>query len=204
MSVATTAALFGTLLVLALAPSVSVMTVSARSAAYGFPHGVYTSLGIVVGDVVFIVIALFGLSLLADMLGGQFALIKYLAGIYLIVLGIVLFLSKPPVERQEARMDSSLSSSFLAGLLITLGDQKAILFYLGLFPAFVNLTAVTVIDTVIIIVITVVAVGGAKLVYAYAADKAGLLFGRSKIYKVLNSVAGIVLVGVGMYLLLRA
>lgn len=203
MNAATMAVLFGTMLVLALTPSVSAMTVSARSAAYGFPHGASTSLGIVVGDIVFVVIALFGLSVLADMFGGQLALIRYIGGVYLIALGIALWRSKPPVEGHDTGSGSSLKASFLAGLLITLGDQKAVLFYLGLFPAFVNLKAVTAVDAGIIIVITVVAVGSAKLVYAYAAHKAGLLFGRSKIYKVANRIAGTVLISIGMLMLLR-
>lgn len=198
------AALFGTMLVLALTPGVSVMTVSARSAAYGFPHGVSASLGIVIGDIIFIVIVLYGLSFLADSLGGQFALIRYLGGMYLIALGIALWRSRPPVAGRDAGTGSSLLSSFLAGLLVTLGDQKAILFYLGLFPAFVNLKAVTMTDAAIIIAITFVAVGGAKLAYAYAADRAGLLIGRPRIYKVVNCFAGVVLIGIGMLLLLRA
>ena len=204
MNAATMAVLFGTMLVLALTPGVSVMTVSARSAAYGFSHGASASLGIVVGDIVFVVTALFGLSVLADILGGQFALVKYVGGVCLMALGIALWRSKPPVEGRDTGSGSSLKSSFLAGLLVTLGDQKAVVFYLGLFPAFVNLQAVTAIDAGIIVLITVVAVGGAKLAYAYAAHKAGLLFGPSTIYKVANRIAGTVLISIGMVMLLGA
>ena len=45
-------ALFTSMLILAAIPSVSVMTVTARSATAGFTHGAMTGLGIVVGDVI--------------------------------------------------------------------------------------------------------------------------------------------------------
>ena len=57
-------ALFGTMIVLAFIPSASVLVVSAKSAACGFTHGVFTTIGIVVGDIIFIILAIYGLSLL--------------------------------------------------------------------------------------------------------------------------------------------
>jgi threonine/homoserine/homoserine lactone efflux protein len=129
-------ALTGIMVMGALVPSVSVLAVSARSAAFGFAHGVLTSVGIVVGDVVFILIAIYGLSVLADLMGSHFALIKYLGGAYLIWLGITLWRSRPKAEGVEENSKTSMPSSFLTGLLITLADQKAILFYFGFLPCF--------------------------------------------------------------------
>lgn len=196
-------ALFGAMLVLAFIPSISTMTVAIRSATYGFSHGFFTSLGIVAGDIVFIVIAIYGLSLLADLLGQQFNLVRYLGGAYLIWLGLVLWRSKSHIEAAQANTGSSLLSSFLAGLFITLADQKAILFYLGFFPAFIDLSEVTFLDTGIIVVIAVLAVGGPKLVYAVLADRAGVLLINTGTYKAINGVAGLVLLGVGLFLIVR-
>jgi len=161
------AALFGAMIVLASFPSVSVLTVSAKSAAYGFSHGVFTTLGIMVGDIVYILLAIYGLSFLVDT--NLFVWLKYLGGAYLTWLGIKLWSSKPKIADVEGIKESSLLSSFLAGLLITLADQKAILFYLFFFPAFVDLSTLTLWDTGIIIVIALIALGGAKLSYAYLA-----------------------------------
>ncbi|WP_296895702.1 hypothetical protein [Thiobacillus sp.] len=46
-------ALFGPMAVLAAVPSMSVLTVAARSASAGFVHGT-AAMGVVVGDVLFI------------------------------------------------------------------------------------------------------------------------------------------------------
>lgn len=197
------AALAGVMVVGAMIPSVSVLTVSARSAAFGFAHGVFTSLGIVVGDIVFILIAIYGLSVLADLMGSYFVLIKYLGGAYLIWLGIVLWRSKSKAGAVEKNGEYSLLSSFMTGLLITLGDQKAILFYLSFFPAFVDLSTMSFFDTGIIVVIAIVAVGGPKLVYACMADRATLIFKSSKVTKFINIAAGSVMISVGVFMMAK-
>jgi threonine/homoserine/homoserine lactone efflux protein len=197
------AALFGSMIVLAFIPSVSVLVVSARSAASGFIHGVFATIGIVVGDIIFIILAIYGLSVLAELTGSRFSLIKYLGGAYLIWLGIQLWRSKPDTGEVANNIEPSLLSSFLAGLFITLGDQKAILFYLGFFPAFLDLSSVTLTDTSIIILIAILAVGGAKLVYAYMSDRASLLLSSSSATRIINIIAGTVMAGVGILLVVK-
>jgi threonine/homoserine/homoserine lactone efflux protein len=196
-------ALFTAMIVLASIPSVSVLAVSTRSATFGFIHGVLTTIGIVVGDIIFIIIAIWGLSFLAETMGGLFFLIKYFGGAYLILLGIGLCRSKSKDVETEKVVKSSLISSFLTGLFITLADQKAILFYLGFFPAFVNLSKISYFDTIIIITIATVSVGSVKLGYAFMADKARLMI-SSKIRKGINTIAGCVMIAVGIFLIAKA
>jgi threonine/homoserine/homoserine lactone efflux protein len=196
--------LLGTMIVLAVIPSVSVLAVSARAAAFGFTHGMFTALGIVIADVIFILIAIYGLALVAELMGEQFRLVKYVGGIYLIWLGISLWRADSKARKSDAVKQSSLGSSFLTGFLITLGDQKAILFYLGFFPAFIDLGLITPADTLIIILIAIIGVGGAKLVYAYMADRASLLFKNPRAIRGINMLAGCVMIAVGVALLLKA
>jgi threonine/homoserine/homoserine lactone efflux protein len=204
MTFGSSVTLFGAMVVLALVPSISVLAVTTRSAASGFVHGVSTTAGIVVGDVFFIILAIFGLSVLADTLGSLFVLVNYLGGTYLIWLGITLWRSRPEAVEEGGVTESSLWSSFLAGLFITLGDQKAILFYLVFFPAFVDLSALSYLDAGLIILIAIIAVGGVKLAYAFMADRARLLFKRSDAIKRINIAAGTIMIAVGMFLLAKA
>lgn len=196
-------ALFSAMVVLAAIPSVSVLAVSTRAATCGFIHGVFTTIGIVLGDIIFIIIAIWGLSFLAETMGGLFGLIKYLGGAYLIFLGIGLCRLKARNLETEEVVKSSLLSSFLTGLFITLGDQKATLFYLGFFPAFVDLSQVSWVDTGIIIAIATLAVGSVKLIYAFMANKARLMI-SSKITKGLNIAAGCVMIIVGVFLIIKS
>ncbi len=188
---------------LAIIPSVSVLAVTARSAAFGFTHGVLTALGIVAADILFILIAIYGLALVAELMGAQFKLVQYLGGAYLIWLGISLWRADARARQSDEVKQSSRGSSFLTGFLITLGDQKAILFYLGFFPAFVDLSRMTTVDTLIIIVIAIIGVGGAKLVYAYLADRASTVFKNTRAVRAINIFAACVMIAVGLTLLLK-
>ncbi|MCP4300661.1 MAG: LysE family translocator [Gammaproteobacteria bacterium] len=199
----TISALLGTMIVLAIAPSVSVLAVSARAAAFGFTHGMFTALGIVIADILFIVIAVYGLALVAELMGDQFRLIQYIGAAYLIWLGISLWRADAKARAADSVSQSSWLSSFLAGFLITLGDQKAILFYIGFFPAFIDLSTVTPADTLIIILIAIVSVGGAKLVYAYLADRAAVVFRESRALRGMNRFAAGIMIVVAIALLLK-
>lgn len=189
------------MIVLAAIPSLSVLAVTARAAAAGFRQGAWVALGIVAGDTVFIVLAIFGLQWLAAVLGDAFVWLKYLGGAYLLWLGFRLWRAEAAVESQVT--GAAANSSFMSGLLLTLADQKAILFYLGFFPAFVDLVALTLTDALALIVIAAIAVGGVKLAYAAAASRAGALAGP-RLGRLLNRVAGGVLLAVGAYLIVRA
>lgn len=86
------------------------------------------------------------------------------------------------------------------GLSITLGDQKAILFYFGFFPAFLDLSALTVPDWVVIMAIAAIAVGSVKLAYAYLADRARSRI-RPRFHRLINRIAATAMAIVGWVLL---
>lgn len=190
--------MFGVMIVLALIPGVSVVTVVTRSIAFGFTHGLATTMGIIVGDIIFIVMAIYGLSLIAEKLDGLFVFVKYLGGGYLIWLGLNLCRSKFRAAEASETGGSSLFSSFLTGLFVTLGDQKAIFFYMGFLPVFVDISRVSVLDTSIIILVAVLAVGMAKLGYVCLAGRAGYLFDSNMATKAINFAAGSVMIGTGI------
>jgi threonine/homoserine/homoserine lactone efflux protein len=192
------------MIVLAIIPSVSVLAVSARAAAFGFTHGLFTALGIVAADAIFILVAVYGLSLIAELMGEQFTLIKYIGGFYMIWLGVSLWRADAKARKSDSIDESTWSSSFLAGFLITFADQKAILFYLGFFPAFIDLSRMTPVDTLIIIVIAIIGVGGSKLVYAYLADRASLIFNNTAAIRGINIFAACVMIAIGVALLMKA
>ncbi|MFO8025198.1 LysE family translocator [Thiohalophilus sp.] len=196
-------ALFIALLILAAIPGLSVLAVTVRAVTHGFRHASATTLGIVVADVIFLVLAIFGLALLAEQLGDRFFLIKYLGVACLFWLGFILWRSRNRFAAGEPTGKDSLVSSFLAGLLLTLGDQKAILFYLGFLPAFVDPGSISLTEVFQIMAITVVAVGGVKLAYAFVAAKAGVWLG-SHATRFMNMLAAGVLIAIGLFLLVTA
>jgi threonine/homoserine/homoserine lactone efflux protein len=199
MTASTIAALFSVMVAGALVPGVGVLTVLARTAAAGVSHGIAVTLGIALGDILYIVIALFGLSFLAEALGDGFVLIKYLGAIYLVWLGITVWRSGSKTTEIQKATESSLQSSFFAGLVITMADQKAILFYFGLLPAFLDMSVITYIDVGIIVVLAIIAIS-TKLIYVLMADRAGRFLRSTGVVRRINVVAGAILIAVGLYI----
>ena len=107
------------------------------------PHGLVTVIGILVGDLVFLMLAIYGLSAIAETMGDLFVVVKYLGGAYLIWFGLGLWRARSTTVEVEEIQETSWVSNFLCGLTITLGDPKAILFYLSFLPAFLDVTRVS-------------------------------------------------------------
>lgn len=191
---------------LAAMPSSSVALVVTRSATAGLRHGVAVALGIVLGDLVYVAAALLGLVTLAEALGGLFVLIKLLGGLYLLWLGASLLLDQgeTPYPPDEPRPGSPLLTSVLAGLVLTLGDVKAVLFYASLFPQFVQVESANVADALMVTAMTVLAVGGVKLVYAFTAYKLRARVHGSSAGRLVQGGAGGVLIGAGGYVIATA
>lgn len=205
MSLVEIIALFVVMTILALVPSASVALVVARSSTAGFLNGTAVAAGIVVGDLVFVFLAVLGMAALAEVMGSLFLILKYLAGAYLVWFGISLLKSKQTSQVEASgRSASTLSASFLSGLFLTLGDVKAIFFYASLFPAFVNLAAIKISDMAIIVILTIVAVGGAKLGYAYSAMRVASYASGLKAERAVKVAAGGFMVGAGAYLMAKA
>ncbi len=205
MGILEATSLFFVMLTLALIPGSSVALVVTRSVTHGVPNGISVSLGIVLGDLIFILLAILGLSVVAETMGWLFLTIKYIGASYLIWLGYTLLTSKSTTTITVEKTDQkgSLVASFLAGLFLTLGDIKAIFFYVSLFPIFVNLEALHLADVVMIVSVTIVTVGGVKIFYAISANKIASMSKGYDLGSKTKKVAGGFMVGAGSYLIVK-
>ena len=189
------------MLVMASLPSISVFAVILRASQFGFWQGVITALGIVVADILFIVLALFGLVWLVENMAWLFQLVALAGGGYLLWLALRLWQSKP-LSAQPQNANPSALASFSLGLSLTFADQKAILFYLGFFPAFLNLNQITHWDAGLVAMLAILAVGLPKIIYAYLAVRGFKLLASEKqthLYK----ITALLLALVGMFLIVK-
>ncbi|WP_308364261.1 MULTISPECIES: LysE family translocator [unclassified Microbulbifer] len=204
MSITSALALFSAMLLLAIIPGPGVVAVVARSMTSGFSHGAVTALGIVMGDYVFILLCLSGLIIIAETMGGVFTAIKYLGAAYLIWLGIKLIRSPSGVGKIEEVRETSYLSNLLIGLLTTLSNPKAILFYVSFFPTFLDMAALSIPEIFAILLVTTLSVGGVMLGYAYLAARASTLLSKSTSSRSVNLIGGSVLIGGGAVLAAKA
>ncbi len=203
MTVGSAAALFAVMVVLAFVPGLTEIAVVARSVSSGVRHGLIMICGIVIADFLFILFAVAGLAVVAEALGPLFVLVNYAAGAYLIVLGVGQLRMPPSAVGAAEPADFSRIASLSSGLFLTLGDPKAILGYMSLLPAFVDLSRVSVFDVATIMLLATVAVAGAKTCYVLLAERslAWVESPRAKIR--LNILAGGALASTGVSLIAR-
>jgi threonine/homoserine/homoserine lactone efflux protein len=205
MNTLDTLALVTIMLTLAAIPSTSVALVVTRSATSGLLHGTVVACGIVLGDIIFALLAILGLTVLSDLMGTLFLLIRYAAGMYLIWFGISLIRSRNQTVRMEQPSSTAgLAASFLTGLLVTLGDVKAIFFYASLFPTFLELSTLGSAEIAWVLGVIVVTVGGVKFTYAVLAKKVATVALRFPIAKQAKIASGSLMIGSGTYLIARS
>lgn len=205
MGVLEAVSLFFVMLLLALIPSSSIALVCARSITHGVCNGIFVSLGIVLGDIIFVYLTIVGLSAIAETMGWLFLTIKYVGAVYLLWLGFSLLRSKPTTAMtvREINKNSSLLASFLAGLFVTLGDVKAILFYASLFPVFVNLEMLQTSDVAVIMLITLFAVGGIKSAYAFFSSRVVTISKKTNLEGKVKKLTGVLMIGSASYLIIK-
>lgn len=197
-------ALAGTMLLLAAMPGPGVFAIVARALSSGFSHASVVVLGIVSGDLVFLLMAVFGLAVMAEALGNFFVIVKYLGAAYLIYLGIKLWRSKPQAVGVEEVKQKSWIANYLTGLFITLSNPKVIIFYLGMLPTFVNLTDLGAMDVFLVAMVISAVLGCVMLAYAYLASKAKESFKDPAAEKRMNRIGGSIMVATGSVLASKA
>jgi len=193
----------GAMFLLAITPGPGVFATVSRALASGFKQSSFVVMGIVTGDLIFLLFAIFGLSALASVMGNFFTIIKYLGGLYLLWLGFKIWTSEPVGIEITASAETSHLSNFLSGLAITLGNPKVILFYLGFLPTFINLQTLNGQDIIIISIIVSIVLGSTMLGYGYMAARAKQMIKSKQSERIMNRIAGSVMIATGSILLAK-
>lgn len=188
-----------TMTLFALTPGPGMLAIVARALASGFWTGFGFILGIVLADMAFVLLAVFGLGLIAEALGGLFLIVKIAGGAYLIWLGWKAWTAPvllTTVAGQSTRR--GLLRATLEGIAITLGNPKVIVFYGALLPTFFDLTALGSggIVTLMAIVGAVVLVTNSAI--ALAASRARTSLRSPKAVRWINRGAGTAMIGAGI------
>ncbi len=203
MTLESTLAFISALLLWILIPGPAILMVVGRSLSGGFRSTFSLIGGILLGDVFYMSLVFLGLAALGQVLGEFFVVVRVLAAIYLIYLGISLWRKKPEKPHGPDVGSGDSMRNFASGFGITLGNPKAILFHLGFLPTFFNLPALTGFEAMSIIAIFVAVLGSAFAIYAYLAGRAAGFFQVPSKIRILNRVSGTLLIGAGVAVLAK-
>ena len=130
-------------------PGPGIAIVISQTLAAGRKAGFAVIAGLIFADVVFLGIAFVELLAIAAAMGPMFQLVKYGAAAYLIWRGYKLIVATDSSVVVKTDQHGNLWQGVSLGLLATLSNPKAILFFGSLMPTLIDMTAVAVVDLVI-------------------------------------------------------
>jgi threonine/homoserine/homoserine lactone efflux protein len=194
----------GALAVAAAIPGPGVTALVARALGSGFRASLVMSLGLMLGDLCYLTAVVLGLAFIAQTFGMVFLVIKWLGVIYLGWLAYAFWTAGISPETIEARKaKGGLVSSFVAGLTVTLGNPKTMIFYLALVPTLVDLHTLTPADYGVLVACTVAVLLIVLVPYLALAAKARWLLKTPRALKALNRMAASFMGGAAVAIALR-
>jgi threonine/homoserine/homoserine lactone efflux protein len=186
-------ALSTVVLVAALTPGPAVTAIVARAITDGLRPAMAINAGVVTGDLLFLMLAVAGMSAAARSMGGLFEVLRVVGAAYLVWQGFVAWRTRPrvalPADR-TASCERHFLRDYAAGLLLMFGHVQAILFYAALLPGFVDLSTLTLPDLLLLVATLVVVIGGVNTGYALLASRARGFFANERAQVALQRVAG--------------
>ena len=192
------------LLAWVIVPGPAIFAIIGRALSTNFKSALSLIVGILFGDLFYMSLVLFGLAAIGQLLGNLFQVVRILGAIYLVFLGVKLWLKEPELPQHDSNNNKSTTyKSYLSGFSITLGNPKAILFHLGFLPTFFDLTAITIWDALLIMLIFITMLGSSFMIYALAASKFRRLFKDKRKIRILNRGSGTILIGAGVALAVK-
>ena len=155
-------------------------------------------------NIIFIMLVVYGVGALVASMDGLYKIIKFSGSAYLFWLGVKLLMTKAKMVEIEEVVESSWKANFIAGFIVTISAPRAILFYVSFLPNVIDLNKAKVPDVLLLMLIAAIAVGGAKLPYALLAYKSSLFLQEEKPKRVMNVLAGVVMLLIGCAVALKA
>ena len=183
-----------TLFVAAASPGPGIAAIVARVLGRGLNGAVAFTAGLALGDVVWLTIAVLGLAAVAHTFHGVFLVIKYAGVVYLLYLAYRLWTQ--PVEARDVVAEASSDRPlrlFLAGLAVTMGNPKVMVFYLALLPSLIDLHAVTLLGWLELSLVTLGVLAIVFGSYVLLAARTRQLFTSPRAVRMINRGTGTVM-----------
>jgi threonine/homoserine/homoserine lactone efflux protein len=168
------------LFVAAASPGPGIAAIVARVLGRGPRGAVAFSAGIAAGDVVWLSVAIGGLAVLAQTFQQVFMAIKWAGVAYLLYLAWKLWTA--PVAAREVAADRRAErplTLFAAGVALTLGNPKPMVFYVALLPTIVDLARVDFLGYAELVLVTLVVLAVVFWGWISLAARARRLFGSA-------------------------
>ncbi|MGM8851087.1 LysE family translocator [Salinicola halophyticus] len=189
----------------AITPGPGVFALIATGVNAGFRRCLPMAVGMTISDVLYLLLATFGLATIAEHWGEFFGVIRILGALYLFYLGWKLW--RAPVQNAEV-LSPGKSGGNLAGVaqgvLISASNPKVILFYIAFLPTFVDLERLGGSSLALLVVLTVAGLMAGLCLVAAGAARARRALRSPRAQRRLNRGAGSLMIGAGALLIAKS
>lgn len=197
---------FIAIFIFSITPGPGIFAILARSISRGARASFSLSLGMVISDIVYLVMACYGLAAIASAWEEVFLIIRYAGAAYLIYLGWKMWIS--PVSTMSSGDNlqdvNNEIASFIQGFMISASNPKVILFYVAFLPTFMDLTVLSAADIVLASFLTFVALLLGLTIISIGASQARRFMKSERSMKTLNRTAGGIMASAGAFLALKS
>jgi threonine/homoserine/homoserine lactone efflux protein len=171
----------------------------ARSLSGGFASAWPLAVGVVLGDLMWPAIAIFGLSYVVAQYDGLLLILKLVAAATFFVMGILLIRKSGALVGADSRLTRpGRLAGFMTGVAAVIGNPKAILFYMTVLPGFFDLSGLNGLDITVILALSAAVPLAGNLALALFLDRARDLISSPERVGMLNRISGGLLILVGI------
>jgi threonine/homoserine/homoserine lactone efflux protein len=188
----------GTLLVAAASPGPGIAALVAQVVGKGPNSAGAFAAGLILGDLVWLAVAILGLAVVAQTFHEIFLVIKYAGAAYLIYLAWRMWTAPVKPRDIAAAPHREGYVRLIAGLAVTLGNPKVVAFYLALLPTLIDLPRVGLFGYVELASISIVILTAVFGAYVVATARARALFRSPRAMRVFNRAGGTLMAGAAM------
>lgn len=188
----------GGMAVLWVIPGPVWVALTARALSGGFAAAWPLAVGVALGDMVWPLCAIFGLSWILSLYGDFLQVLRWVAAGVFMAMGILL-IRKPagPIAADSRLTRPGTLAGLAVGVAAVIGNPKAILFYMGVLPGFFDLSRTTGPDIVAILAVSTAVPMLGNLALALFLDRARQLLSSPAAMRRMNLVSGGLLIAVG-------
>ena len=186
------------LLLLFITPGPVWVALIARSLKSGFAGAWPLALGVALGDICWPALALLSLGQIVSLHGDIIFWLRYIAVAVFAGMGIGVYLAPvQPLQAQSKLTKEGVLAGFLAGLMVIVGNPKAMLFYIGILPGFFDVSRLQIDDIILIALISALVPFIGNLILGLAVGRARQLISTVSARRRLNQFSGVILILVG-------
>ncbi|HEU5048328.1 MAG TPA: LysE family translocator [Rickettsiales bacterium] len=177
-------------------PGPGIVAIVARALRSGFRSAIPAVLGNAVGDWILMSLSALGLAVLAQSMGKLFLIVRLAGAVYLFYLGYKYWTAEAADATDAPPADAR--QGFLSQLALTLGNPKAIAFFVALLPVAVDINHLKPAGYFQLSATTFVLLPAIMLSYAALAARIRQFLSSRKAQNRLNKTAAVIMVGTGI------